>query len=132
MVDRKTRACKAKTAAGSPCSAQPVRPDGFCFWHSPEAATERAEARRRGGEHRSNRVRAAKAAPPAMSTDDLLATLSEAIRRVEAGELEPGVVNAMANLARAMDAIRESSEIEQRISALESRAGLNVGTPWRA
>jgi hypothetical protein len=59
-----------------------------------------------------------------MSTDDLLATLSEAIRRVEAGELEPGVVNAMANLARAMNAIRESSEIEQRIRELEQRAGL--------
>ena len=124
MVNGKPTTCKATTTAGSPCSAQPVRPSGWCYWHDPAIATERAEARRRGGEHRSNRRRAAKAVPPAMSTDDLLATLSEAIRRVEAGELEPGVVNAMANLARAMNAIRESSEIEQRIRDLEQRAGL--------
>ncbi len=131
MVKSKPATCKATTAAGSPCSAQPLRKDGYSFWHSPEVATERAEARRRGGEHRSNRVRAAKTVPVAMSTDDLLGTLSEAIRRVEAGELEPGVVNAMANLARAMNAIRESSEVEQRLRDLEQRAGIVTGA-WKA
>ena len=131
MVKSKPATCKALTSAGSPCSAQPVRASGWCYWHDPAIATERAEARRRGGEHRSNRVRAAKTVPLAMSTDDLLARLSEAIRRVEAGELEPGVVNVMANLARAMNAIRESSEIEQRIRDLELRAGIAAGA-WRA
>ncbi len=125
------RTCKATTAAGSACSAQPVRPDGFCYWHSPALATERDAARRRGGEHRSNRLRAAKAMPAALTSDDLLATLSEAIRRVEAGELVPGVVNAMANLARVINVIRETSEIEQRIRELEQRAGVVTGA-WRA
>ena len=37
MVSR----CKATTASGSPCSATPVRADGFCWWHAPALEAER-------------------------------------------------------------------------------------------
>ena len=115
------RTCQATTTAGSACSAQPVRPDGFCYWHSPALATERTAARRRGGEHRSNRLRAAKAMPAALTSDDLLVTLSRVIAKAEKGEIEPGPANAISSLARAMNAIRETTEIEQRLADLERR-----------
>ncbi len=118
------RTCKATTVAGSACSAQPVRPDGFCYWHSPALTTERDAARRRGGEHRSNRLRAAKAMPAALTSDDLLVTLSRVIAKTENGEIEPGPANAISSLARAMNAIRETTELERRLSDLEARAGI--------
>jgi len=42
---------------------------------------------------------------------------------VIAGQTEPGVANAAANLARAIVAVREASEVEERIEALESALG---------
>jgi hypothetical protein len=36
-------------ADGRRCRAQPVGKGKFCFWHSPDAAAEAAEARRLGG-----------------------------------------------------------------------------------
>jgi hypothetical protein len=47
MVGR--RACSALTSKGQRCEATPLRDDDVCFWHSPEHATEVAEARRLGG-----------------------------------------------------------------------------------
>jgi hypothetical protein len=44
--------------------------------HDPEAAELRLEASRKGGHARSNAARAAKAVQPALTTDDLLMTLS--------------------------------------------------------
>lgn len=118
------RTCKATTTAGSACSAQPVRPDGFCYWHSPALATERAAARRRGGEHRSNRLRAAKLLPAALTSDDLLVTLSRVIHAAERGSVEPGVVTCISGAARTMTEIRKTTEIEQRLADLEARAGI--------
>src|SRR5687767_12937773 len=115
MVRTTVRRCRATNAAGSPCSAQPIRPDGYCYWHSPNAAADRAEARRRGGASRSNQARARRALPAAMGSDELLATLSEAIRRVERGDMQPGPAGAIAQLARTMNAIRETSEVERRL-----------------
>lgn len=106
-------------ATGAPCLAQPVRPSGYCYWHDPAIATERDAARRQGGYNKSNRSRAAKTM--ALTSDDLLLTLSRAILKVEAGTLEPGPANAMASLARAMTSIRETSDLEQRLAELEAR-----------
>src|SRR4051812_23389674 len=114
------RRCKAKNVSGSPCSSTPVRDDGYCYWHSPALAAEREAARRRGGAARSNQARAAKHLPPVLSSSDLLAVLSGAMRRVERGELEPGPANAMAALARAMNTIREATEFENRLATLEA------------
>jgi hypothetical protein len=66
-----------------------------------------------------------------MTSDDLLVTLSEAIRKVDRGELEPGPANAISSLARAMNSIRETTEIERRLAELEQRAGV-TDTRWRA
>jgi len=84
------RRCKATTVAGPPCSAQPVRADGYCWWHSPALANERDEARRRGGSARSNRARAKKQLPA----------------------VEPGVGSSVASLARAYVAVTEAGAVE--------------------
>lgn len=62
--------------------------------------------------------------PAALTSEELLVTLSRAITRVEAGELQAGPANALASLARAMTSIRETTEIERRLMELEQRAGI--------
>ena len=116
--------CQAIARSGSRCGS-PVLPDSqWCWVHDPAAADRRREASVRGGRARSNAARAAKAMPAALSSDDLLVTLSRAIDKVEKGELEPGPANAISSLARAMNSIRETTEIERRLGELEQRAGL--------
>jgi hypothetical protein len=119
------RRCKAKTVTGSPCSATPVRDDGYCYWHSPAVEAERDEARRRGGSARSNRSRARKVLTgDVRDMTDVKVRLMIALAKVEEGELDPGPANAMANLARAIATVAQVGELEVRIRELETRAGL--------
>jgi hypothetical protein len=111
--------CLGTNRDGTPCSAAP-RARGYCLWHDAALASERETWRAKGGANKSNKSRAKKQL--ALTSDDLLATLSRAITKVEAGELEPGPANAMASLARAMNSIRETTEIERRLGELEARA----------
>ena len=114
--------CKAQTAGGAPCSAQPVRDDGFCYWHSPATASERVEARRRGGQNRSTKARARKQIPVAMSADELAGWLSLLFTQVMAGRIEPRVATAAATVAKTLMDVRQASELEERLAALETQA----------
>ncbi len=123
MLDR----CRATTRAGAPCAARPLPGQRLCPWHAPQLAERRAEWSRKGGEGKGNARRASKELPPAMGGEELLATLTRVIRRVEAGELAPGPANAIANLARSMNATRELVELEQRLAAVEAAVGADGG-----
>ena len=125
MVSEPSAKCAATNAAGSPCSAQPVRPDGFCYWHAPAVAAERAAARRKGGANRSNTARAKRQLPAGVLTaDELRGLVGLTIRGVLTNRIEPGVGNSVANLARAYLAVTEATEHEERLAALEAAAGL--------
>lgn len=116
--------CNARNAAGSPCSATPVRPSGWCYWHDPALSAERDAARRKGGAARSNQARAKKRLPDAVLTPlELQGVLGRVLQDVIAGEIEPGVANAAANVSRALVAVREATELEERVVELERRAG---------
>src|SRR5215213_2375356 len=122
--------CQAIARSGSRCNS-PVLPDSaYCFVHDPAAADRRREASVRGGRARSNAARAAKVLQPALTTDDLLVTLSDVIRKAEKSEIEPGIVNCISGAARTMNEIRKTTEIERRLEELEQRAG--VTDRWRA
>jgi hypothetical protein len=126
----KAERCQAVTKSGKPCSATVVA-DGMCAWHAPSWAERRRQWSSEGGRRRSNAARARKELSAALTSDELLVTLSRAISKVEKGELEPGPANAIASLARAMNSIRETTEIERRLSDLEQRAGV-ADSRWRA
>jgi hypothetical protein len=110
--------CKAKNGTGSPCSATPVRADGYCWWHSPETTSEREDARRRGGAARSNHSRASKHIAGASDMTDVKARLMVALAKVEEGDLEPGPANAMANLARAIATVAGVADFETQLADL--------------
>jgi len=90
-----------------------VRDDGYCYWHSPLTASERAEARRRGGQNRSNAARAKKELPAGvMTNDELRGLVGLTIKGVLAGRVEPGIGNSVAALSRAYVAVTEAGAVE--------------------
>jgi hypothetical protein len=118
--------CKATTVSGAPCSAQPVRPSGYCYWHDPGASADRAEGRRQGGKARSNASRARKRmAAEALTPGELQGYVAVALKGVMVGSITPGVANAVASLARAVVAVREAVELESRLEELERAAGID-------
>ncbi len=123
--------CRATNLAGRPCSATVWR-DGWCRWHSPELEHERREWSRAGGRGKSNRQRAKKGmADQALTPGEIEGYVAVAMKAVLSGRLEPGVGNAVANLARAAVAVREATMTEERLAALESAAGLGDGNGRR-
>ena len=122
--------CQAIAKSGKQCDRPALAGRRHCLMHDPESAELRREAGRKGGHARSNAARAAKVLQPALTTDDLLVTLSEVIRKAEKREIEPGIVNCISGAARTMNEIRKTTEIERRLEELEQRAG--VTDRWRA
>ena len=120
--------CQATAASGKPRSATPRPGSRFCLWHDPRAAEERRELSRKGGHGRSNAARARRGLPGEVLTPaELQGVLGRTLRGLVAGEVEPGVANAAANLGRAIVAVRAATELEDRLSALEAAAGVGRG-----
>jgi hypothetical protein len=116
--------CRAIAKSGSRCKNPVLAGKQHCLFHDPDAGELRLLGSRTGGRNRGNKARAAKVLPPAFTSQELLAVLSDGIRKVADDHLEPGVLNAMANAARAMTSIREMTEVEARLAELEARAGV--------
>ena len=116
--------CSVANRDGSPCGAAPWR-GGVCRWHHPDLAQQRADGRRRGGQNRSNKARAARAAD-ALSLEHIDALLGDVLKRAINGSVTPGQATAAATVARAIVAVRELATLEQRLVALEMRAGIGL------
>jgi hypothetical protein len=117
--------CRATNAAGAPCSATPVRPSGWCWFHDPALTAERDAGRRKGGVERSNQARARKQyADGALAPIEVQGLIGTTLRAVLVGKVTPGQGQAVAALARAAMTVREASEVEERLAELEARAGI--------
>ncbi len=82
----------------------------------------------RGGEGRSNRKRATRnLAGEALSIPEVTGLLSVAMKKVATGTMEPGVGNALANLARAIVATQQAGDLEARVAELEARLDADRG-----
>lgn len=117
-------ACLDHNAIGEPCRAQPVRPSGYCWWHDPQLAEERARKRRAGGVTRGPKARAKQTGPTAsMTSEELLARLTLVFKGVINGRIAPARGASAAAIARTMIQVREVSELEERLRVLEEAAG---------
>jgi hypothetical protein len=111
--------CKATKKDGSPCPAPILAGAEFCFTHDPDRAEERKAASARGGRNRSNIVRLRNLAPPRLLP--IYDKLEQALEEVHSGRLSPAQATAMAQLARALAAILQASELEERRGTPRSR-----------
>ena len=110
--------CKATSAGGKPCQAKAIRGD-YCFAHSPELADKIKEARKLGGENKSEAKRLAKLNLGRLGP--VLEKLERTLDEVHDGKLEPKTAKAMANLTDAMIRLYKISELELRMRDLEKK-----------
>lgn len=115
--------CTATTKAGNPCTAY-AHADGFCMFHHADRDALQREGRAKGGKAKSTQARAKRRfLADALTPKELEGVIGSTLRQVMAGDLPPGVGSAVASLARAAVTIREASELEDRIAALEADTG---------
>src|SRR5215211_7270294 len=115
MPDR----CLGTTKDGKACGAKPLPGSDRCPWHDPAWAERRQEWSKKGGKGKSNEARARKRlAGDIRDMTDVKARLMVALAKVDAGELEPGPANAMANLARAIATVAGVADFEGQLAEL--------------
>src|SRR3954471_8928044 len=122
-----SKACQAMNSEGQPCQARPVLPSGFCYWHCPDQAEKRRRNNAKGGANRSNAKRAKKVAAAAgiKTIPDLQRLLSQAIDDALATRVSPTLLNALAGASKAIVDLGQAHELEARLQALETAAGLD-------
>ncbi len=116
--------CRGKNAEGKPCGATTQVGRAWCMWHDPEREAERAEWRAQGGRARSHRSTAARELRKyATDMNSLRGTLFLTLKRVSDGELEPSVGNSMATIARAIVAVSQATDLEERLTRPRATGG---------
>lgn len=114
-----TSQCKAKTKNGTRCQAH-AGEDGYCFFHSPTKAEDRAKAHRRGG--LAKLIKKVSGEPiQIVNIADVLRLINAVI--LDSWELENTPARSRALLAAGEAAINamQAGELAQRVKALEQR-----------
>lgn len=120
--------CNALTTSGKPCRGRPLPGGAYCMSHDPAHAERRAEGQRKGGKARANAKRAARqwaAIGEQITPDQLPAILRACMISVRSGTLEPAQASAIATLAKTSVSITNEIQLEERIRALETAAGIS-------
>lgn len=116
--------CKGTNAAGNPCQAMPLKGKDYCAWHDESLAGQRRAWSVAGGRNKSNDARARKRVlTSGLELAEIDSALCAALLDVLSGQLEPGIATAAAGVARSIATIRTASDLEARITALESQRG---------
>ena len=119
------RACRALKTNGRPCRAPALRAGSACFWHAPESTEAAAEARRLGGlrRRREGTIGGAYALAGFRTGADLQRVLELAL--TDTLELENSIprTRALAHLVAVAARVKETTEWEARLQALEDGVG---------
>jgi hypothetical protein len=113
--------CTATRRDGRPCQTQVVGGSRFCFAHDPDLAAKRAEAHSRGGRNRATSRRLDRLVPASLKP--ALALMFATLEETHRGELDPRTASAMAAVAGAIVRLYQVGTLEERLAALEERAG---------
>ena len=122
------RLCKATNARGQPCASYAVEGSAFCFWHCPELAEERKQARSAGGRARHGRSGVLQDGSgvlvPLKSMSDVVNLLEQTVRDLLTLENSISRARAVGYLAGVAVKALEVSELEDRIARLEEKLGV--------
>ena len=116
--------CKYVKGNGEPCQAGCISGSDYCYWHSPELAHKRAEARKRGGFNRQTPKRSNPGPYSIQGVDDIVKVLQDALN--DACALENSHARSRTIGYLCMIALRtlEVGELEYRVRMLEERLGV--------
>jgi hypothetical protein len=113
--------CTGTRRDGTPCAAAVMGPGTLCYAHDPTRATERDQARRKGGTNSASAARLDRLLPATLRP--MIGSLLDALEEVHAGTLDPRQASAMASLAGAIVRAYSVGVLEDRVAALEGTAG---------
>ena len=124
MIGRtRRRSCAFIMPDRSPCRANPMRDEDFCYFHHPDHKQEVAEARRLGGNRRRREktIEGAYDLPEGLDSVDGIRRLVE-IATFDLLGLESSIPrsNAMLRAAGVAARLLEVAELERRIADLEA------------
>ncbi len=111
--------CAGTRRDGTPCGAAVMGPGTLCYAHDPARATERDQARRKGGTNSATRHRLDRLVPATLRT--MIADLLDAMGDVRAGTLDPRQASALAALGGVVTRAYSVGVLESRIEALEEQ-----------
>jgi len=121
--------CTAVTRNGEPCTLQATGKNGLCWAHDPRNAEQRRRRASKGGRSKANtEIRDLKAQLEDLSDG----VLEKRIDRSDAIAVNM-IINTRARLIELERKIKETEELEQRISAIEARQSFNThkgGRSW--
>ncbi len=123
-----TSTCAATKRDGSPCTLPSYGSDGLCWAHDPKNAERRRRGQSRGGKSK-----------PSKELVSIKQRLSDLASDVLDGSVERGVAAVASQVLnvylRAIELerkIRETEELEERLTALEKSAEATGGSRWGA
>ena len=114
--------CQAITQNGTPCQAYAISGSHYCFHHDPAQASQRRQARRKGGRARHGRHvgPVGQAEPVTLDTmDDVATLLQQTINDTLKLENSLQRARTIGYLAGLVLKALEMSTLEQRVAALE-------------
>jgi len=123
-----TSTCTATKRDGSPCTLPSYGSDGLCWAHDPKNAERRRRGQSRGGKSK-----------PSKELVSVKQRLSDLASDVLDGSVERGVAAVASQVLnvylRAIELerkIKETDELEERLTALEKSAEATGGSRWGA
>ena len=104
------------------CRANSLKSDSYCFWHSDTTAAKRKEAGRTGGSRGKRKIEPGNYQTVADIQELLVETVNEL--RASSSENVTGKARATGYLASCLLSCLETSALEKRIAAIESRLSI--------
>lgn len=122
------RRCTYVNPLKGPCKGTRLKAGDFCFLHDPSKESERAAARKKGGQSRQKKLDGALEGAildakkwKLVSYDDVREALEETVHDVRRGALSESRANAIAGLCRVILAAKNDGKLDEKLKDLESR-----------
>ena len=113
--------CEFVKSGGEPCQAKCMTNSDYCYWHNPDMAASRGEARKKGGQNRRAGKQTSHGRYSIKTTDEILRALEDALN--DACNLENSHARArtIGYLCQISLKALEIGELERRLLALEEK-----------
>ena len=114
--------CKATAKSGERCQGAALPEDSFCWWHSPDKAEERADARSKGGYARHGRKIGETSDGEKVlirSAADVIPILERAVNDLLCLENSISRARTLGYLAGVVVKAYEVTDLSERLAALE-------------
>lgn len=119
--------CKYVKQNGERCQAKRMAESDYCYWHNPDMAAKRAEARKRGGQNRRVGKQGNNGRYSIRTTDDVLRALEDALNDATGLENSHARARTIGYLCQIALRGLEVGELENRIAALEQNVFKSKG-----